>query len=115
MSVILDLHPSAAETAAGAGGAMASPTLTMLEVFLDVTAHAGTTPVFNAWLQSSWDAGTSWFDVPYDQQLNDAEATAADQTANTNKRNVNGTANVTASPFQSVTNDAFGIPCESAL
>jgi len=63
--------------------------------FLNVTAVSGTTPTLDVFAQASNDGGTTWFDVPYDQQLT-TNAAAADQTAGTNKRNISGAASITA-------------------
>jgi len=85
---------SGAQTATGQSDKRQVKTATMATVAVHVTAVTGTTPVINYWLQHSPDGGTTWFDVPYDHQLT-TNAAGADLTANTNKRNINGTANRT--------------------
>lgn len=85
---------SGAQTATGQSPKRQIKTATMGVVSINTTVVTGTTPVFNAWLEYSPDNGTTWLEVPYDQQLT-TTGTAADTTANTNKRNINGTANRT--------------------
>jgi len=85
---------SGAQTATGQSAKRQVKTATMGVVSTHVTAISGGAPLFNHWLQHSPDGGTTWFDVPYDQQLT-TNAAAGDLTANVNKRNINGTANRT--------------------
>jgi len=85
---------SGAQTATGQSSARQVKTATMGAVTINTTAVSGTTPVFNGWLEHSPDDGTTWMEVPYDQQLT-TTGTAADVAANTNRRNINGTGNRT--------------------
>lgn len=90
-----EFHASAAETATGATSWIPIPTFSMFMVGLDITAASGTTPALSLWLQGSDDGGLTAFDFPYDLQLT-LNAAAADLTANTNRRNITGTAAVAA-------------------
>lgn len=78
------------KTASGNSEKWKIPALTMLLVAARITASSGTSPTMGLWLQWSPD-GTNWYDLPYDAQLTKNTA-AADLTANTSKRNINGTA-----------------------
>jgi len=70
----------------------------MVQVVLDITALSGTfggAEGFSWWLEVSDDNGITWTQVPYDQQLTNS-ILAADQTANTDKRNISGTSLLTS-------------------
>lgn len=88
----VELQASAAQTASGNSASKSIPTGSIAVVNLNITATSGT-PSLDAWLQGS-DDGTTWYDLPYDQQLSSASA-ATDLTANTDKRNINGTSSAT--------------------
>lgn len=88
--VSTELSAASQKNASGNTDKFKVPALSMLALFLRVTASSGTTPTLGLWLQWSPD-GTNWYDVPYDLQLTSNPA-AADLTANASKRNVNGAA-----------------------
>ncbi len=88
--ILLD---TASQTATGQSAKRQIKTATMGVVMVDLTI-ASAADAIDYWLQASDDNGTTWYDVPYDQQLTLAAA-AADLTANTNKRNINGTSSRT--------------------
>lgn len=78
----------------GNPGATDIPTLSLLEVTINVTNVTGTLTAANFWLEASDDGGNTWFAVAYDQQLTHT-ITATDPTANVNGRNINGTSSIT--------------------
>lgn len=86
----IELSASAVQSASGNSAAVHVPTITMADITLDITAKTGTSPTLELWLQASHQEAGPWFDVPYDQQLTHT-GTGTDTTANTNKRNINGT------------------------
>jgi len=86
-----EMVASAAQISTGNSAAFPVPTMSMLMVAVDITAVSGTTPTMGIYLQVSDDGGTTWFDMPYDLQLTFAAA-AADVTAFTARRNINGSA-----------------------
>lgn len=91
-AVDTEILTSAARTADGNSDAVSIPTATMLALFTDITALSGTGPTLGAWLEWSPDKGTTWFVVPYDLHIRtDATLTAADVSADANKRNATGT------------------------
>lgn len=90
----IELVASAVQSGSANSDAFSVATLTMGVVGVDITAITST-PDLDIWLQGSDDGGTTWYDLPYDQQLTSAAA-AADLTANTHKRNINGTSSAAA-------------------
>lgn len=81
--------------AAVPGAAIPIPTLTMGQMYVDVTAVSGTTPQMALWLQTAPEEAGPWTDMPYDLQMTTATA-ATDIDANETRRNVTGTAVITA-------------------
>lgn len=90
----IELVASAAQSGAANSDSFSVATLTMGVVGVDITAITST-PDLDIWLQGSDDGGTTWYDLPYDQQLTHT-GTATDTTAGTNKRNINGATSAAA-------------------
>jgi len=86
-----EMLASAAQIGSGNSAAFPVPTMSMLMVGVDITLVSGTTPTLGIWLQGSDDGGTTWYDLPYDLQMTSFNA-AADVTAFTARRNINGSA-----------------------
>ena len=83
--VMLD---NATLTASGASGSFPVPSITMAAIAVTVPTPTGTgTPTLTLWLQWSPDNGVTWKDFGYDQQLA-TSASATDQTAVLDKRNI---------------------------
>lgn len=61
----------------------------MAMLAVNITAEDGTVTL-DVWLQAYDEFAKQWFDVPYDLQMT-SSSSAADVTANTNRRNINGT------------------------
>lgn len=88
--------PSSIVSSSGATGGHAVPTVSMIAVSVNITAVTGTsTPSIDLYLEGSDDGGTKWYPIFYDK-AGAATATAADVSAGTNKRNINGTSAATA-------------------
>lgn len=81
------LLASAAQTASANGAAIPVGTLTMAMACVNITAKGGTSPTLKVWLQGSDDEGTTWYDLPYDYQM-DTTAGGTDVTAVAGKRNI---------------------------
>lgn len=72
-----ELQAAGPQVATGQGGQVTVAGIKEMEVFVNVTAQSGTTPVLTVFLQSSSDGGTTWYDLPHDGVL-ETEATAAE-------------------------------------
>lgn len=59
-----ELLASAARTSDGQSGAVDLGKFNDLIVYLDITAASGTTPTLDVKLQTSYDDGGTWFDLP---------------------------------------------------
>lgn len=110
----LTILASAAQTASANSAQQQVPTLRELLVTVDVTAVSGTTPTMHVWLQASNDNGATWFDLPYEMRLTDANASGTQATGGqqppaylptsagapventTGGRNINGSAAIAA-------------------
>lgn len=87
---VYELKTAGTVTGGGPAGEVPIPVHSMAVVTIDITAVAGGAPGCDFWLQGYDSFAKQWVDVCYDQQLT-SNAAAADLTANTNKRNINGT------------------------
>ena len=83
----IELLARAAQTASANVAAIKVGTFTMGMATVNVTAKAGTSPTLKVWLQGSDDGGTTWYDLPYDFQM-DTTAGGTDVDAVTGKRNI---------------------------
>jgi len=92
---VYELKPTGTVTGAGPAGEVPIPVHSMAVVTIDITAVAGASPQCDFWLQGYDSFAKQWVDICYDQQLT-SNAAAGDLTANTNKRNINGTSAATA-------------------
>jgi len=73
-----EIQASGPQTTDGNGGNIAVAGIREMVAFVDVTASGGTTPSLSVWLQSSSDGGTTWYDLPYEVALLDANTTHAE-------------------------------------
>jgi len=61
-----DIQTSAAQVATGNGGAIPVAGIRELIVYFSCTASSGTGETLDVFLQASSDAGTTWFDLPFE-------------------------------------------------
>ncbi len=71
-----EMQASGPQTATGQGGPQAVRDLRDLAVYVDVTGQSGTTPVLTVYMQSSSDGGLTWYDLPFDDELETAASAA---------------------------------------
>lgn len=93
-----EMHASAAESGNSQSTDFPIPTFSQMLVGIDITAVSGSFGAgegLAAWLQGSDDGGTTWYDIPYDSRMTTSSG-GADFAADTARRNITGTARVTA-------------------